>query len=108
MQCPKRLAELVTHLALPFLGRKFFLVEKVPFGAEPCWLRGWDNHAELSSLPSFPVAVLRFLFYCVIEVCLFFWLYCAACGILVPPPGIKPGPTAVKAQSPNHWCRQAC
>ena len=22
---------------------------------------------------------------------------------LVPPPGIEPGPLAVKAQSPNHW-----
>ena len=72
MQCPKRLVELVTHLALPFLGRKFFLVGKVPLGAEPCWLRGWDNHAELSSLPSFPVAVLRFLFHCVTDLSSFF------------------------------------
>ena len=73
MQCPKRLAELVTHLSLPFLGRKFFLVGKVPLGAEPCWLGGWDNHVELSSLPSFPVAVLRFLFHCITEVRLFFF-----------------------------------
>ena len=28
---------------------------------------------------------------------------CAACEILVPQPGIEPGPSAVKAQSPNHW-----
>ena len=26
-----------------------------------------------------------------------------ACEILVPPPEIKPGASAVKAQSPNHW-----
>ena len=26
-----------------------------------------------------------------------------ACGILVPQPGIEPGPPAMKAQSPNHW-----
>ena len=26
-----------------------------------------------------------------------------ACGILVSQPGIKPGPVAVKALSPNHW-----
>ena len=26
-----------------------------------------------------------------------------ACGILVPWPGIEPGPSAVKAQSPSHW-----
>ena len=38
----------------------------------------------------------------------FFFLFfgcavCAACGILVPQPGIKPVPCAVKAWSPNHW-----
>ena len=26
-----------------------------------------------------------------------------ACGILVPWPGIEPGPSAVKAESLNHW-----
>ena len=26
-----------------------------------------------------------------------------ACGILVPQPGIEPGPSAVKVRSPNHW-----
>ena len=36
---------------------------------------------------------------------LFFSLrpHCMACRILVPLPGIKPGPPAVEAQSPNHW-----
>ena len=33
----------------------------------------------------------------------FFWPQCRACGILVPQPGIKPTPSAVKARSPNHW-----
>ena len=32
-----------------------------------------------------------------------FWLHHAACGILVPRPGIEPGPPAVEAWSPNHW-----
>ena len=32
-----------------------------------------------------------------------FWLRLVACGILVPRPEIKPSPSAVKAQSPNHW-----
>ena len=32
---------------------------------------------------------------------LFFWP--CSMGILVPQPGIKPVPSAVKAQSPNHW-----
>ena len=33
----------------------------------------------------------------------FFWLHSTACGIFVPRPGIEPQPSAVKAQSPNHW-----
>ena len=32
-----------------------------------------------------------------------FWLRRAACGILVPWPGIEPGPSAVRAWSHNHW-----
>ena len=39
-----------------------------------------------------------FIFYLFI-----FWLHFTACGILVPWPGIEPGPTAVKAPSLNHW-----
>ena len=34
---------------------------------------------------------------------LFFFFGLAACGILVPPPGIEPGPLAVEVLSPNHW-----
>ena len=34
---------------------------------------------------------------------LFFWPHHVACGILVPRPGIEPGPSSVKAQNPNHW-----
>ena len=33
----------------------------------------------------------------------FVWLHCAACGILVPWPEIKPGPPVLEAQSTNHW-----
>ena len=33
----------------------------------------------------------------------FSWLCRAACGILVPQPGIEPMPPAAEAQSPNHW-----
>ena len=32
-----------------------------------------------------------------------FWLCLTACEILIPRPGIEPGPSAVKVQSPNHW-----
>ena len=27
----------------------------------------------------------------------------AVCGVLVPQPGTEPGPTSVKAPSPNYW-----
>ena len=33
----------------------------------------------------------------------FFWLLWAACGNLVPWPGIEPRPTAVRPWSPKHW-----
>ena len=29
--------------------------------------------------------------------------HCVACEILVPRPGIEPGPSAVRVQSLNHW-----
>ena len=32
-----------------------------------------------------------------------FWTYHEACGILVPQPGVKPRPPAVKTLSPNPW-----
>ena len=34
---------------------------------------------------------------------LFFWLYHAACGTLVPRPGIKPISAALEMWSLNHW-----
>ena len=36
------------------------------------------------------------------DIC-FFFFFCTAYGILVPQPGIEPGPSAVKAWSLNHW-----
>ena len=35
--------------------------------------------------------------------CFCFWPHCVACRILFPWPGTEPGPSTVKAQSPNHW-----
>ena len=29
--------------------------------------------------------------------------YHVACGVLVPQPGIEPGPPTVEVPSPNHW-----
>ena len=34
---------------------------------------------------------------------LFVWLHHAACGNLVPRPGVEPVPPAAEAQSINHW-----
>ena len=50
---------------------------------------------------TFPrVSLYTILFY----LCYFaFWPCHAACGILVPQPGIEPTPPAVEAWSPNHW-----
>ena len=33
----------------------------------------------------------------------FFWPCHMACRLLVPQPGLEPGPSAVKASSPSHW-----
>ena len=32
-----------------------------------------------------------------------FWPHRAACGILVPQPGVRPGPPALEVWSLNHW-----
>ena len=45
--------------------------------------------------------MLHFHFSSVQENLIFFGL--VACGILVPWPGIEPGPPAVEAWSTNHW-----
>ena len=34
---------------------------------------------------------------------IYFWPHHAACGILAPCPGIEPAPSALEAQSLNHW-----
>ena len=47
--------------------------------------------------------MITFPFLSYYQLYLFFWPHCAVCGILVPQPGIEPGPSAVKAQSCDHW-----
>ena len=44
-----------------------------------------------------------FYFLMFIIIYFIFWLCCAACGILVPQPGIEPTPPAVEVRSLNHW-----
>ena len=43
------------------------------------------------------------IFYGFVLFLFLFWTHLMACGVLVPQPGIEPGPLSVKAQSPNHW-----
>jgi len=36
------------------------------------------------------------------------WPHSVACGILVPPPGIEPMPSALRAPSLTHWTSREC
>ena len=60
-----------------------------------------EANPAVNILCVFPENICIYIF---LFVCLFvcFWSR-TACGILVPWPWIEPGPSAVKAQSPNHW-----
>ena len=89
----------------------------------PRWLLLWAQPNGLQShLPNPPVSVILsgsplafsfialtatydyiFIVRLVLLFFFFFWVCAMAYGILVPWPGIKPGPSAVRVQSPNHW-----
>ena len=43
------------------------------------------------------------VFYFILLFYFIFWPLSAACGILVPRPGIEPTPPALEAESLNHW-----
>ena len=58
------------------------------------------NSLETFFLREYPNLLLIFIIYLFI----YFWPLLVASGILVPQqPGIKPGPGAVEALSPNYW-----
>ena len=52
---------------------------------------------------SFEIIIIQEWVFCFIFVCLFFWLRCAACGILVPPTRDWAVSSSVEAWSLNHW-----
>ena len=56
-----------------------------------------DNQAACMPLPEIQEQNRDFYFI------LFYWPRLAACGILVPQPGIEPVPPAVEARILNHW-----
>ena len=69
-----------------------------PEGMQPC------RHLDLSPgrlISDYDVQNCEILN--VVVLYLFIWPQHAACGILLPRPGIEPQPSAVKAWSPNHW-----
>ena len=53
----------------------------------------WCVSLSLSKETSLKISFCHFFLFC---------LYCVVCGVLFPQSGIEPGPSAVKAQSPNH------
>ena len=80
----------------------------VRYGQTEVWLAPPRTRVLESGLHSFSFyqglpRPTEFLIYDKIGFLFFVFFGCGACGILVPQPGIKPGPSAVKAQSPNHW-----
>ena len=72
----------------------------------PPELGAWSlNHCATREVPWVENSVLNhfLVLCCIFWLFFFFWLYCTACGILVPRPGMEPVPPAVEARSPNHW-----
>ena len=67
----------------------------------PSWHFGWNANV----MTSVQAVCFIYLFFahhnCLLILLLFFWLHLTACGILVPWPGIEPGPSPVRVQSPT-------
>ena len=74
--------------------------------ANPAEIRGLPSHPADSSLSLSPIHSLPyfFLFFLLnLLFILFYFIFFVAYKILVPRPGIKPVPPALKARSFNHW-----
>ena len=63
----------------------------------------WGVKFQVQVQASYTVLLWGLSFIAEVLFCWFLWQHCLACGILVPRPGIEPAPSAVRAQSPNHW-----
>ena len=80
-----------------------------------CWKGEWLTHCRTVLIMTILIVLLtlkfhnkvflflKIIFLFLLLFMLFFLPCCAECGILVPQPGIKPVPPALKMQSLNHW-----
>ena len=69
----------------------------------PLWLLYQNSSGELYLIFQSSLWLTGFILNYPLWFFFFFQLYCMACRILVPWPGIEFTPSAVKRQNPNHW-----
>ena len=62
----------------------------------------FDNYVTLIRIMNYKYFIATYLTW-MANLTFFFLLLSMACGILIPPPGMEPGPPAFGTQSLNHW-----
>ena len=67
------------------------------------WMSHFSGTGQATSLVWSSLGFLSLCWFLFFLTFFFFWPCRTAWGILVRQPGIKPGPSAVRASSPNHW-----
>ena len=72
-----------------------------PIDSQPRGVSGPGHTAAVIDL-SLALSTTLFLMFLGLLSIFLFWSCHEACGILVPRLGFEPGPSAVKAPSPNH------
>ena len=79
--------------------------ETAAFGAEEGLSQGHTEStgSSCSKDPSSPMGAGNSFSFFSFFFSFFFWARRATCGILIPRPGIEPGPLAMKEWSLNHW-----
>ena len=62
-----------------------------------------DSPVSVVSFTKYFPLIYGLSFHSLAFVFFFFFFGCTAYGLLLPLPGIEPGPSAVRVPSPNHW-----
>ena len=102
-----RIAGLCSTSILNFWGTTMlFSIAAAPFYISPTVHKGSSFSTSLSTLVAFSLflivsIVMSVRWYLIVGFCC--WPCHAACRIIIAWPGVEPGPSAVKALSPNHW-----